>query len=229
MAPLWQGAPVGSHEPPTTEKTMKRILFALALVPMVFAMAPPNSAFAADAKGQFAIDGIGAAPCSALLKAREGDNRSLFLAVGGWIGGYITAVNALTDDTFDLTPWEKTDLFMALLESNCEQNPDLQVVVIVRGLVQSLFAERLRSSTESKQIDLGEGRKVAHYVDTLRRIQKALKDQGHYTGTIDGDYGPGTRTAMAAFQKSAELEPTGLPDQLTLLRLLHPGGPGGKQ
>jgi hypothetical protein len=208
---------------------MKRILYALALLPMAFALTLSNAATAADANGQFAIEGVGAAPCSALLQAREGEDRSLFIAIGGWIEGYISAVNALTDDTFDLTPWEKTDLFMALLEGNCEQNPDLQVVVIVRGLVQSLFPERLRKPSEVKQVDLGEGRKVAHYVETLQRIQKALKDRGHYTGTIDGDYGPGTRTAMAAFQKTAELEPTGLPDQLTLLRLLHPGGPGGKQ
>ncbi|MBT5414259.1 MAG: peptidoglycan-binding protein [Rhodospirillaceae bacterium] len=133
----------------------------------------------------------------------------------------------MNGDTFDVTPWEKTDLFLALIEGNCQQNPEIQIVAIVHGLVQSLLPNRLKAPSEVKQVDLGEGRKVTHYVETLRRIQKALKDQGHYSGGIDGDYGPGTRAAMAAFQTKAGLDPTGLPDQLTLLRLLHPSGPGG--
>lgn len=202
---------------------MKRTLLALAL-----ALVLPTATMAAEDSKPFVVKGVGAAPCSALLQARESEDRSIFIALGGWIDGYVTAVNALTGDTFDVAPWEKTELFMILLETNCEQNPDVQVVGIIGSMVQSLFADRLRAPSEVKQVDLGEGRTVSHYVETLRRVQKALKAKGFYTGGIDGDYGPGTRTAMAAFQKSIELEPTGLPDQLSLLRLLHPGSAPGQ-
>lgn len=236
MALLWQSALAGSQEPHTiknTENAMKRTLFFRAFamgafMTAAFVSALPGAAMAADSKGRSAIDGIGAAPCSALIEAQKAEDASFFISLGGWIDGYISAVNTMNADTFDLTPWEKTELFLMLIEGNCQQNPDLQIVAIVHGLVQSLLPDRLTAPSENKQIDLGEGRKVTHYVETLRRIQKALKERGHYTGAIDGDYGPGTRSAMAAFQKSAELEPTGLPDQLTLLRLLHPGGPGGQ-
>lgn len=42
-----------------------------------------------------------------------------------------------------------------------------------------------------------------------RLLQVALKWFGHYQGAIDGAYGPGTRNAMAAWQESLGLEPTG--------------------
>ncbi|MDA0702330.1 MAG: peptidoglycan-binding domain-containing protein [Proteobacteria bacterium] len=198
------------------------------MLALAFALVLPHLAHAADPTKPFVVKGIGAAPCSAFNKADEAKDTAFFGELGGWIDGYITAANALSENTVAVTPWEKTELFILLLQSNCAQNPDLQVISIVGAIVQSWFPDRLREPNESKQVDLGEGRKVTHFVETLRRIQNALKKQGFYNGGIDGDYGPGTRTAMAAFQKSIDLEPTGLPDQLSLLRLLHPSSPPAK-
>jgi len=41
-------------------------------------------------------------------------------------------------------------------------------------------------------------------------IQKALKKAGYYSGTIDGKVGPGTRDAIAAFQKDNGLTADGV-------------------
>ena len=41
-------------------------------------------------------------------------------------------------------------------------------------------------------------------------LQTALQWFGHYTGAIDGDYGPGTRKSMAAWQEASDLAPTGI-------------------
>jgi len=45
--------------------------------------------------------------------------------------------------------------------------------------------------------------------DLVRRIQNGLADQGFYLGPLDGRYGPQTRAAIKAYQKSADLTPDG--------------------
>lgn len=41
-------------------------------------------------------------------------------------------------------------------------------------------------------------------------LQSAMKSDGYYTSAIDGDFGPGTRKAMAAWQEANRYEPTGV-------------------
>ncbi len=50
-------------------------------------------------------------------------------------------------------------------------------------------------------------------------VQRALSRRGYYNGPIDGDIGPGTRAAIARYQRDAGLRPTGVVDS-TLLRSL---------
>jgi peptidoglycan hydrolase-like protein with peptidoglycan-binding domain len=42
-----------------------------------------------------------------------------------------------------------------------------------------------------------------------------LIDYGHYQGKIDGDYGPGTETAVKAFQTDYQMDPSGVVDEAT--------------
>lgn len=42
--------------------------------------------------------------------------------------------------------------------------------------------------------------------DVVRRLQTALKSQGHYNGKIDGDVGPATRRAIASYQNAQGVE-----------------------
>lgn len=49
---------------------------------------------------------------------------------------------------------------------------------------------------------------------TVVNIQTALKYFSFYSGTVDGVNGPGTRRAIAAFQKSVNVEPTGVLTQV---------------
>jgi len=46
--------------------------------------------------------------------------------------------------------------------------------------------------------------------DMVTNLQHALKDQGYYTGAIDGKYGEGTTKAITAFQHAHELKQDGL-------------------
>ena len=84
---------------------------------------------------------------------------------------------------------------------------------------------RLRTPSERILAEAG-GNKIYLYRDTMRNVQQKLVEQGFLTGGADGQYGPKTRAGLEAFQKAQQLEPTGLPDQNTLLRLLMPQGGG---
>lgn len=66
-------------------------------------------------------------------------------------------------------------------------------------------------------------RSAPSYSDGLATdVQRALKRRGYYYGDIDGDIGPGTRSAIRAYQDDRGLSVTGRIDR-TLLRSLGVG------
>ncbi len=69
---------------------------------------------------------------------------------------------------------------------------------------------------------------VAQDRAVIESAQKALKQQGHDPGTVDGVMGPQTVAALRAYQKHHGLEQTGRLDATTLARLGN-GGKSGDQ
>jgi len=61
--------------------------------------------------------------------------------------------------------------------------------------------------TGSEEMDPGQA---------VANVQSALQQQGFYQGEIDGVLGPQTRAALAEYQQSQGLEPTGAMDEPTL-------------
>ena len=55
--------------------------------------------------------------------------------------------------------------------------------------------------------------------DSVKAVQKKLKSLGYYSGSIDGDYGNGTKKAVIAFQKANGLKQTGNVNSSTLSKL----------
>ena len=55
--------------------------------------------------------------------------------------------------------------------------------------------------------------------ETVRTLQQVLQAQHLYVGSIDGDFGPRSRVALANFQRIAGLSASGLPDRSTMERL----------
>ena len=55
-------------------------------------------------------------------------------------------------------------------------------------------------------------------------MQKRLKSLGYYSGSIDGDYGNGTKTAVKNFQKRNGLKETGKVNSDTLKKLNSSSG-----
>ena len=174
---------------------------------------------AADEEGSFAVKGAGLASCERFIAERT-EKSNVYWMFGGWLDGYLTAVNQFAPDTYDITAWETTDLLVALIENHCKQNPDHNFFFVVNSLAGRLMQDRLQSKSTPVEATAGD-QKVTLYQEALRRAQQALKEQGHYNGTVDGQFGPQTRRAIEAFQRQQNLKVTGLPDQLTLLRLLR--------
>jgi len=56
----------------------------------------------------------------------------------------------------------------------------------------------------------------------IERVQKALKQNGHDPGPVDGVNGPRTTSALKAYQQAQGLEATGRLDDATLAKLTEP-------
>ena len=54
---------------------------------------------------------------------------------------------------------------------------------------------------------------------TVKAVQRKLKNLGYYSGSIDGDYGNGTKKAVLAFQRAKGLKQTGNVNSATLKKL----------
>ena len=190
-----------------------RWLLALALQ---FAMA---GAGAADGKGLFSIRGAGLLKCEAFVRERATGSPA-YQMMGGWLDGYVTALNELSPQTYDSLPHVSTELLTVLLARHCNTHLDDRLFAVTRALLAGLREDRLRESSAVIDVRVGM-RQTRLYVATVARVQKALTARGLTTGDKPGHWTSLTTKAMAGYQSSVGLTPTGFPDQATLWRLLR--------
>lgn len=176
-------------------------------------------AVAASPEGTYAAKGAGPQNCELFVAEREKQSQAYFRFLG-WVEGYVSLFNKLTPDTTDVLSWQTTELIDLLLNNFCKANPQTRFNVAVDTLVGALYPTRLRAASEVIDIE-GSDPPLQLYKDVVRRVQQTLTERGFYKGAIDGAYGPGTATAMKAFQASIKIKETGLPDQISLLRLFQ--------
>jgi peptidoglycan hydrolase-like protein with peptidoglycan-binding domain len=60
---------------------------------------------------------------------------------------------------------------------------------------------------------------------TIRKVQQTLNNRAFQAGPLSGSLGPSTQAALKEFQKSENLEPTGILNEQTLAALGLPGEP----
>lgn len=174
---------------------------------------------AADSKGSFAVRNAGMTTCQRFVDEKK-KNSPVFNLYMGWIDGYISAANQYTADTYDLIPWGNTAFLATLLQNHCSKHPDQRFYVAVNQLAAAMLDQRL--VTRSEMIETSnKGKKTHIYKSILLKVQLHLRELKMYTGKADGEYGPGTRSALEMFQKESGLAVTGLPDQLTLYKVFQ--------
>jgi hypothetical protein len=185
---------------------------------LVAAAMAPGHLRAVDSSGHFVPRGVGLATCEQFLKALEERQENILLA-GGWLEGYMTAINQLMPKTFDIAPWQNTETILALVKSNCERNRDQRFFDIVTAMIRFLEKNRLQEKSD-RVLAEADGQRVMVYTEIMRDAQQRLIDEGLLQGNADGQFGAKTKAALQEFQKRENIQVTGLPDQVTLWRLL---------
>jgi hypothetical protein len=178
------------------------------------------SATATDVDGNFVIRGAGRIPCVEFEAARQqrGDE---FVSIAGWVDGYLTGLNESRAKTFDITPWQSTELMLSALAGWCGKHPRDSLHTAMFRMVDSINSKRLLERSETVEIpgDKG-GPAYTLYIEVIRQIQLRLKLRGLLTREPNGQFDNETRAALREFQASRSLPQTGLPDQVTLANLL---------
>ena len=180
----------------------------------------PATASAADSDGQFATKGVGVLSCRQFVDERSNDGE-LRQHFRSWLNGYLTAVNRYEAKTYDAAPWASGEVIATIVESHCRESPDESYAQAVQRLILSLEQGRLVRRSPLRTVSAS-GRSTLIYEEVLRQLQVRLADRGLYAGRADGLFGPITQDAIATFQISEGMDGTGLPDPLTVWKLLRP-------
>lgn len=197
---------------------MKSLVTALTVGCALLAAGAAGSA--STREGRFASEEIGMSSCRMYnqAKAKKSPAYGNYIA---YVEGYLTAANRYEPDTFDLTPWHNSIAFGVILDQHCRNNANDTITAVSQKLVKSMMPLRLTEA--SRRIELKEGPNTTRvYEAILKRAQGELARKGLYKGPSDGRFNPQTKAALLTFQKSAKLDPTGLPDAATMWLLLNP-------
>jgi hypothetical protein len=177
----------------------------------------------ADANGEFALEGAGQASCSRFLQALEEDSTEV-LIFGGWMHGFLTGVNRYESDTYDVVTWPSQQQQLRFLQNVCQGNRSARFADAVELMVRQLRDERL--TVKEPPITVGkikDGSPIVLYPSTLKRVRQRLNELqfGTFSAPLAGDWDAELGDALLAFQRSADIAQSGLPDPDTLLRLFR--------
>ncbi len=184
-------------------------------IPAVLAAGMASSSLGADAEGRFAIRGLGGADCARFMAAREAGGAEMS-GWAGWVEGYLTGVNRLQADTYDVASWQTAELLLARMGKFCAENPEARFSEGLDLLIASIFEDRVKAESPLVRVE-ADGKAVFLYAETLaevrRRLSDALGPQASEAGTL--------ADALRRFQAQAGAPLTGLPDQPTLNALFR--------
>lgn len=194
--------------------TLRSFLFASVL------LLAPGLVQAADVNGEFSVRGAGRFSCVELLDGLEKKDQRLTI-FATWLDGYLTANNQLFDETFDMTPWQTTELLLAMAGRSCAARKDANFMDVIGRLIAEMRPLRLRKNTGIMRIASADKVQV-HYKETVERVRARLVQLG-YEFSTDSVAGQIAHAEMERnlldFQKQSGLPPSGEMDQHTLLNL----------
>ena len=179
----------------------------------------PVLAQATSARGEFGVKGIGASDCATAVREYKGGTPNAMM-YGGWLYGYLTAVNQATPDTFDLATWQDLNTLTNFVIEYCQKNPRTSFAQAVFNLTAALKPMRLTAASQPVRFTHN-NKPFVMYGDVIKRMGEALKHKGYYKGTLPAQpaFTGEMARAVSRFQSSNQLPATGEPDQFTLFKL----------
>jgi len=176
------------------------------------------SAYASDAKGNYALRGVGSQDCGTLVQQLQKDPGGA-INVASWILGYMTAVNRYEPTTFDIAPVTDARALTNIAISLCQKNPKARLESVLADMMRAMARTRVQS--ESPLVEMKSGNvSVNVRQEVLLAVQQRLNQRGLLKAKADGSYGPQTEAVLKEFQKIEKLPVTGVVDSATVLRLL---------
>ncbi len=195
---------------------MTNSFFTAMTIAILLAMPLAHSADQAD---KYAIRGAGLLPCASFTEERARKSPA-YMMIGGWMDGYISASNKLQADTYDVSPFETTELLAVLIGRHCADHPDDTLAPIMDSLLTKLHKNRLKKASPFLSVEVGK-LQTRLYARTIKNIQTKLSQKSLFNGTINGLWSDDTSAALAHYQKNIKFDPTGFPDQKTLWYLFR--------
>jgi hypothetical protein len=181
----------------------------------------PGSAQAAASKGEFGIKGIGASDCAAAVREYKAGTPNAMM-YGGWLYGYMTALNQSTPDTFDLATWQDLNTLSNFLIEYCAKNPRMSFAQAVFNMTNALKPMRLKTMSQPIRFRKND-KEFVLYGEVITRMGQALSAKGFYKGRVADKpvFTDEMSRALTQFQTRNKLPATGEPDQFTLYRLFN--------
>lgn len=180
----------------------------------------PMAAWSADSDGSFAVHGAGSQACQAYIGAAEAGQTTTINQYLSWMQGYLTAIGRQRADTFDVSPVLSPQEMGTLLLNICRRNPDARVESALASLVDFLEPVRVTSSADIVQIASGDNT-LAVRESVLENVRENLQAAGYAVGDNGSLFNQQVQDSLREFQRSNDLEETGLPNASTMLRLFY--------
>ncbi|MGR9090249.1 MAG: hypothetical protein ACU85U_06680 [Gammaproteobacteria bacterium] len=111
------------------------------VISLVLLLAPSLGAMAADPAGNYAIWGVGRASCHQYVKSKNSTADERFKV---FLMGYLTAVNTLSEDTYNVTGTQPLDTALVWLTDYCGAHQMDSFDRAVQQMVDARFEQRQR-------------------------------------------------------------------------------------
>ncbi len=175
-------------------------------------------AHSADKNGEFSVRGAGLLSCETYLVERNKRSEA-YNMIGGWMDGYLTALNQASPATYDMTSYQSTEMLAGIVARHCTANPQHRLFAVVGGVLKKLEPQRLAQASPRQRVVVGDQETIL-YQETVAKMQTRLA-QRHYLllDQVNGVFNRATARALEQFQATLGFDETGFPDQSTLWHL----------
>lgn len=100
--------------------------------------------YGADEHGRYWIYGVGKHSCATFTREIKG-NRLSYVAYKGWVSGYLTSSNRLSEETYNLLGGAGFQSALTWLESYCKKYPENTLYMALANMTAVFYPDRKKT------------------------------------------------------------------------------------